>query len=79
MSAAEAAHYLTDFASSLRTLDGLVMSGDLSEVERAEWWGRMIGAVYARFAVVGTTFVEARLTATAERHGLAAVAREWVT
>jgi hypothetical protein len=58
------------------------MSGDLSEPERAEWWARMIAAVYARFTVVGTTFVEARLTAAAERHGLAlalpeAVDAEW--
>ena len=39
---------------------------------------RMIAAVYARFTVVGTTFVEARLTAAAERHGLALALPETV-
>jgi len=80
--AADVARYLTDIAGSLRRLDKLAMSGDLSEPERAEWWAQMIAAVYARFTVVGTTFVEARLTAAAERHGLAlalpeAVDAEW--
>ena len=80
--AKDVAHYLTDIAGSLRELDKLTMSGDLSESERAAWWARMIAAVYARFTVVGTKFVEARLTAAAERHGLAlalpeAVDAEW--
>jgi len=39
---------------------------------------RMIAAIYARFTVVGTTFVEARLTAAAERHGLALALPETV-
>ena len=55
--AADIAHYLTDIAGSLRKLDKLAMSGDLSEPERAEWWARMTAAVYARFTIVGTTFV----------------------
>jgi hypothetical protein len=71
-----------DLASSLRQFDELVASGDLEPREQAEWWTKMIRAVYARITVVGTTFVEAQLTPAAYRHGLAvalpeAVQAEW--
>lgn len=68
---AAATAYLRDMAGSLRRFDELVAAGDLELREQAEWWTKMIRAVYARITVVGTTFVGAQLTPAAYRHGLA--------
>lgn len=59
---AAATAYLHDLAGSLRRFDELVATGDLEPRQQAEWWTKMIRAVYARLTVVGTTFVEAQLT-----------------
>ena len=71
VSAEDVTHYPSDLAESLRVMDELVATGGLDEHARTEWWAKMIGAVYTRLTVAGTTFVEAKLSPATERHGLA--------
>lgn len=56
---------------ALTRMEAMADSGDLPRHEVDGQWGELIHAVYARISVRGTEFVEAKLTPTAERHGLA--------